>query len=141
MIYQLVNTRTEILEIATCHIAHLCNWYNHAFAVLIFMPRFNSINFHEISIKELFLQKKKKHFLSAEAPPPDHRNSVPLCRFVATRLNMAFINSCSTLIKMEYSKYFTSAYPLLIETNKRLQLFESVETGNYLPFALEILGI
>ena len=47
-IYQLVNKRLEILAIATSHIAHLCNKYNHVFAPLISMPGFNSINFHQI---------------------------------------------------------------------------------------------
>ena len=32
---QLANKRTEILAIATSLTAHLCNWYNHMFALLI----------------------------------------------------------------------------------------------------------
>ena len=47
MVYQLVNKRTEILAVATSHIAHLCKKYNHVFALLICMPRFNSVNFHQ----------------------------------------------------------------------------------------------
>ena len=47
MIYELVNKKAEIQTIATSHIAHLCNWNNRVFALLISMPRFNSINFHQ----------------------------------------------------------------------------------------------
>ena len=43
MIYQLVNTRTEILAIATSHIAHLRNNFSYVFARLISIPRFNNL--------------------------------------------------------------------------------------------------
>ena len=48
MIYLLVNKRTELLLLATSHITiahHLCNQFNHGFALLISMPRFKSIYF------------------------------------------------------------------------------------------------
>ena len=51
MIYQIVNERTKILVIATSHIADLCNQYNHVFALLLFMPRFSSINFYQNGLK------------------------------------------------------------------------------------------
>ena len=53
MIYKLVNRRTEVQAIATSHLAHLCNRYNHVFALLISMPRFNSINFIKIGVKSV----------------------------------------------------------------------------------------
>ena len=73
MIYQFLIKSTEILAIATSRIAHLCNSYNHIFALLIAMPRFNSINFYQKRPKiKLFLPKSTK-FLgaggSASRPP------------------------------------------------------------------------
>ena len=62
MIYQLVNKRTKILAIVIFHKAHLCNWYNRGFALLIFMPRFNSINFYQNKpnwLLSYFYQKKQ----------------------------------------------------------------------------------
>ena len=32
MIYQHVNKKTKILQLATTHIAHLCNQFNHIFS-------------------------------------------------------------------------------------------------------------
>ena len=73
MIYQLVNKRTDILSTATSHIALLWNLYNHVFALLISMPRFNSINFYQNRPKiKIFLPKKYKIFErwgSALRPP------------------------------------------------------------------------
>ena len=63
MIQQFVNKITEILTIATSHKPHLCNYYNHVFALLISMPRFNSINFFQNWLKiKLFLPKEYKIF-------------------------------------------------------------------------------
>ena len=62
-IYQLVNKRSEILAIAISHMAHICNLYNHVFALLISMPRFNSINFYQNGPKiKIFFLKKYKIF-------------------------------------------------------------------------------
>ena len=53
------NERTENPPLAIAYTAHLCNQFNHEFAVLIFMPRFKSINFYQNTSKiTLFLQKK-----------------------------------------------------------------------------------
>ena len=48
MIYQHVNKTTEILllSLAAFHIVQLLNQFNRAFALLIFMPRFESIKFY-----------------------------------------------------------------------------------------------
>ena len=57
MSYQLVNRRTKILPLATSHIAHLRNQFNHVFALLISLPSFTSINFYQNSPKiNIFLQ-------------------------------------------------------------------------------------
>ena len=73
MIYQLVNKRTEILAIATSHIAHLSNKHNHVFVLLISMPRFNSIKVYQNRREiELFCQKNTKSYNSegfASRPP------------------------------------------------------------------------
>ena len=42
MLYQHVNKKTEILEIAASNIAHLCNKYDHVFALLTFLRRVKS---------------------------------------------------------------------------------------------------
>ena len=78
--YQLVNKRTEILPLATSHIAivHLCNHFNDVFAPLIFMPYFKSFKFYQNRPKiSLFLQKLQ-NFQALRAPPPDPRNSSPI---------------------------------------------------------------
>ena len=76
MIYQLVIKRTKILAIATSHIAHIRNYYNHAFALLMSVPRFNSINFYQNKPKiKLCLPKKLKIFRAIGALPPDSRAS------------------------------------------------------------------
>ena len=54
--YQLANKGTEILPLATSHKA--VAQFNHAFAVLIFMPYFKNINFYQDRPKiKQFLQK------------------------------------------------------------------------------------
>ena len=76
MIYQLVNKRTEIRAIATFHsdIAHFCNYYNHVLALLISLPRFNSINFYQCKPKfKLF--KTIQNFRALGVLPPDPLNS------------------------------------------------------------------
>ena len=54
----LVDRRTEILPLATSHIADLCNQFNRAFALLIFMPHFKRISFYQntLKIKEILLE-------------------------------------------------------------------------------------
>ena len=72
MIYQLVNKRTEILAIATTHIAHFCHYYYHVFTLLICVPRFNSIKFYQNRPKiKLVFVKNRQIFLALGAPPPD----------------------------------------------------------------------
>ena len=63
--------RTEILPLATSHIAiaHLCNQFNHVFALLMSMPHFKSINFIKTGLI-LFLQNNKV-FCVLRAPPLD----------------------------------------------------------------------
>ena len=79
MIYQLVKKKTEILEIATTHIAHFCNQHNYVFNLLISMPRFNSINkFYQNRPKlKLVFVKNRQNFQSLGTPPPDLRNNPP----------------------------------------------------------------
>ena len=82
MINQFVNKRTEILAIGTSNIANLRNYYNHVSALLISIPRFHSINFHQKRSKiKLFLPPKIQNFGSAPRPPKS-----PHCRFLATCL-------------------------------------------------------
>ena len=53
--------------------------YNHVFALLIFMPRFNSINFYQNRPKtELFLPKKYKNFESLGLHPQTSDTVPPL---------------------------------------------------------------
>ena len=48
----------------------------HVFALLIFMPRFNTINFYQNKPKiKLFLPKKMQNFRALAAPPPHLRNN------------------------------------------------------------------
>ena len=62
MMYQLVNKRTEILPLATAHIAYLCNQFNILKALL----------FIKISQKkDIFAKKKTPIFRALGAPPPD----------------------------------------------------------------------
>ena len=74
IIYQLVNNRTAILPLPTSDIAHLCNWYNYAFALLISMPRFKSITFYQNRSKiKLFLPNNIKNFRVLKAKfAPEH---------------------------------------------------------------------
>ena len=78
MIYQLVNKRTEILPLATSHIAHLCNY---VFALLISMPHFKSINFYQNRLKiKLFLKKNTKFSIAGVSTPrPRASGSWKLC--------------------------------------------------------------
>ena len=70
MIYQLVNKRTEILAIVTLHIAHLCNYYNHAFALLILFQVLIALIFVKIGLKlSDFCQKKTKCFSAGGSAP------------------------------------------------------------------------
>ena len=62
MIYQPVTKMTEILPLAISNIAHLCNQFNHAFALLILMLRFKCINFYHEGRKYLNFAKKLKIF-------------------------------------------------------------------------------
>ena len=101
MIYQLVNKRTEILAIATSHIAHVCNQYNHGFTLQISMPRINSIIFIKIGLKLIYFCQKKTKLLSQGGSAPNPRGSggwgfrpqtpetappPPHCKFLATHL-------------------------------------------------------
>ena len=70
MIYQLVNTRTKILPLDSSHITQLCDQFNHVFAPLISMPRFENIKFYQNRLKiKLVLQKNIK-FSSAGSSAP-----------------------------------------------------------------------
>ena len=76
MIYQFVNTRTEILAIATSHIVYLCNNFNNVFARIISIPRFNNLALILIKIclrLKNFCQKITK--FSSAGSLPDSRNS------------------------------------------------------------------
>ena len=86
MIHQLVNNRTEILARATSHIAHLCNWYNLVFALLISLSRFNSNNFYQNRPKiKLFFPKKYKIFERWRRSPQTSITALLHCRYLATR--------------------------------------------------------
>ena len=61
MIYQLINKTTEILAIATFHIAYLCYWCKHVFALLISTPHFNRI-FHQNRPNSRYLFFKNTKF-------------------------------------------------------------------------------
>ena len=55
------NKKAEILPLATALIAHLRSQFNYAFALLIPMPCFKSVNFYHNRPKiKLFLQKNYK---------------------------------------------------------------------------------
>ena len=54
LVYQFVKEGTQILPFATSHIPHLCNQFNHVFALLISMPRFERINSYQNSPKKTF---------------------------------------------------------------------------------------
>ena len=69
MILQLVNKRTEIVPLATSHIAvaHFCNQFNYVFAQLISVPRFKKHWFLSKFRPKIqsFLQEKEYKFSSA----------------------------------------------------------------------------
>ena len=88
MIYHLVNKRIEILAIATSNFARLCNWYNHVFALLNSMSRFNSINFIKLGLKLSSFCQTNTKCCSAGGKPPDPVTALPHCRFLATRLTV-----------------------------------------------------
>ena len=62
-----LNKKTEILPLATSHIAiaGLCNLFNHVFGLLISMPHFKSINFYQKRPKLKILLQKNTKFSSA----------------------------------------------------------------------------
>ena len=66
MIYISLQTRNEETKIlpfvATSHTNHFCQQHNHDFALLIFMPRFKSIDFIKILLKYQITSKIKIHF-------------------------------------------------------------------------------
>ena len=64
---QLVNKSTEILRLATSHIAHLCNQFSHVFALLISMLflTLKSINFYQDRAKIKLFSPKNAKCLSA----------------------------------------------------------------------------
>ena len=68
MIYQHVSKKTKILPLATSHIAHLCNLFNHV-CTTISMPYFKSINFYQNIPKIFSFCKKCKIFGVLGAPP------------------------------------------------------------------------
>ena len=81
-------------------VAHLCNQFNHVFAVLISMPRFKSNNLYQTRPKiKLSLQKNCKIFerlgLSPQTPngfrqlgalPPYQKAQPSCCKFLALHL-------------------------------------------------------
>ena len=79
--YQLVNTKTEVLPLATSHRAnvHLCNGFSHVFALLVLVstPHFKSINFYQTRPKIKFFRKKIQNFWALGAPLSDPRNRTP----------------------------------------------------------------
>ena len=62
--YQPVKKRTEILHLATSHIAiaHLRNQFNNVFALLISKPHVKSIIFIKIGLKLSYFAKKIQNF-------------------------------------------------------------------------------
>ena len=60
--------------------------YNYAFALLIFMPRFDSINFYQNRPRIRLFFHKTQNFRAQGAPPPEPRNSPPYCRILPTHL-------------------------------------------------------
>ena len=75
--------RSEMLPLATSHIAHLCNQFNHVFALLISRPRFKSINLNQNRPKIKLFWKKKYKIFERSLPPaaPDPQNSYPIVNF------------------------------------------------------------
>ena len=86
MIYQLLNKKTEILLLpsVTSHITHLRNQFNHSIALLILMPRFEAINFHQ-NRPSAFVQKNIKFSITGGSAP-DFLKQVLHCRFLGTCL-------------------------------------------------------
>ena len=84
--------KTKILPLATSHIAHLCNQLNDVFALLISMPRVETINFYQNKPKfKLFLQKKLHNFLALGVllPNPSATGGKSLARTSAVVQNQA----------------------------------------------------
>ena len=95
--------RTEVLPLAIAHyphtVTHLCNQFNHVFAVLISMPRFESNNLYQTRPKIKVLLEKISKFLSAGcfaprpplasggwAPPPYQKQQPSHYKFLALHL-------------------------------------------------------
>ena len=75
--------KPEILPLATALIACLRNQFNHAFALLIFMPaRFKSINYYQNRPKiKLSRQRKLQNLRALGAPLPNSEITPPLLIF------------------------------------------------------------
>ena len=74
--------RTEILQLATYHIAYLCNQLNHVFALLISMPDLKSIISIKICLKLNYFCKMQNFrnllLTTVGGKDPDPQNSPPL---------------------------------------------------------------
>ena len=86
---------TEILSLAISHtaISHLCNQFNHVYALLI-SATFQNQKFCQNKPKlKLFLQKKTQNFPTLGTLPPDPRIRSH-CRLPAMRLNRIMFLHC-----------------------------------------------
>ena len=82
-----LNTRTEILAIASSHIAHLCNNFNYVFARIISIPRFNNLALILIKIclrLKIFCQKITK--FSSAGSLSQIPATASQCKFLAMHL-------------------------------------------------------
>ena len=79
------NKRAEILPSATALMDHLRSQFNDVFALLIPMPRFNSII--KMCLKISYFCKKMQKFRALWGSSPDSRTHPSHSRFLATRLS------------------------------------------------------
>ena len=117
-IYRLVDRRTEILPLATFHIARLFNQFNHVFALLVSMPRFKSIKFYLNRPKiKLILQQHSKFFGAggfASTPPKQ-----PLLQFSGYALDAGII-----IIKLKTTQKYNQKF----QSSKRKYCITKSET-------------
>ena len=85
----LYTRRTEILPLATSHlaIAHLCNQFNHVFALLISIPDSRALTFIKIGLNLSYFAKNFKIFESSPETAPSFQISgyVPESNYVLPR--------------------------------------------------------
>ena len=117
MIYEPVNQRSEILPSATSHIAHVCNQFDHVFALRISMRRFKSINF-------CYFCKKYKVFerwgLRPQSPTPAPPLQISGCAPHSNYSGPFLIHDATVVNRVRKNLKSVMPFPSIFEINMLL---------------------